>query len=81
MLTDFAQLKENDTVIQNGANSAVGQCVIQLGKLMKLNVINIVRQRDTPEKHFELVDYLKQLGAEYVFSEADLRYLFNLLWT
>lgn len=29
MLKDFVPLKNGDTVIQNGANSAVGQAVIQ----------------------------------------------------
>lgn len=30
MLKDFVPLKSGDTVIQNGANSAVGQAVIQV---------------------------------------------------
>ena len=30
MLNDFVQLEDNDVVIQNGANSAVGQAVIQV---------------------------------------------------
>ena len=32
MIQDFVKLKPGDTVIQNGANSGVGQAVIQLGK-------------------------------------------------
>ena len=30
MLNDFVTLDDNDVVIQNGANSAVGQAVIQV---------------------------------------------------
>lgn len=30
MLKDFVPLKEGDTIIQNGGNSAVGQAVIQV---------------------------------------------------
>lgn len=45
MLKDFISLKPGDTVIQNGANSAVGQLVIQLCKLWNYKSINIVRDR------------------------------------
>ena len=34
-----------DTVIQNGSNSAVGQCVIQLAAAWGLKTINVVRNR------------------------------------
>lgn len=34
-----------DTVIQNGANSAVGQAVIQLAREMGVNTVNVVRNR------------------------------------
>ena len=80
MLINFRELKPNDTVIQNGANSAVGQAVIQLGKVMNLNIINIVRKRTNQE---ELNQQLKDLGAKYIFTEEELRsskYLTNDLW-
>lgn len=83
LLHNFVDLKENDTVIQNGANSAVGQAVIQLAKMMNLNLINIVRKRDSPEKQEELNSYLRSLGAKYIFTEEDLRksqQLTNDLW-
>lgn len=70
MLTTFKNLKPNDTVIQNGANSAVGQAVIQLGNLMNLNVVNIVRKRENQE---QLNEYLKSLGAKFIFTEEELR--------
>ena len=34
-----------DTVVQNGSNSAVGQCVIQLAAAWGVNTINVVRDR------------------------------------
>jgi trans-2-enoyl-CoA reductase len=83
LLHNFVDLKENDTVIQNGANSAVGQAVIQLAKIMNLNLINIVRKRDTSDKQEELNSYLRSLGANYIFTEEDLRksqQLNNGLW-
>ena len=36
MLADFTTLSKGDVVIQNGANSAVGQAVIQLAALRGL---------------------------------------------
>ena len=70
MLMDFVKLKEGDTVIQNGANSGVGQSVIQIGKALKLNVVNIVRKRDNQSI---LNGYLESLGAKYIFTEEELR--------
>lgn len=72
MLKDFGDLKPNDTVIQNGANGAVGQAVIQLGNILKLNVINIVRKRPTPEKQEALNNELKELGAKFIFTDEEL---------
>ena len=43
MLEDFVKLKQGDVVIQNGANSAVGQAVIQLAKVKGVKTINIIR--------------------------------------
>ncbi len=44
-------------VIQNGANSAVGQAVIQIAKSMKVVTVNVVRDRDNVEE-------LKQVRQE-----------------
>ena len=79
MLSDFVELKPGDTVIQNGANSAVGQAVIQIGKSMKVNVVNIVRKREGQE---ELEGFLRSLGAEWIFTDDELRKpkLTNELW-
>ena len=45
MLLDFVKLKEGDVVIQNGANSAVGQAVVQMAKFKKVKTVNLIRDR------------------------------------
>lgn len=73
MLHDFVQLKPNDTIIQNGANSSVGQAVIQFGKYMNLNVVNVIRRRPEEAQQQELINHLNKLGAQYIFSEDEIR--------
>lgn len=70
MLLDFVKLNPGDTVIQNGANSAVGQLVFQLCKVWGINCIGTVRDRPDLSK---LVDYLKGLGATEVLTEEEIR--------
>ncbi|MCE3049911.1 hypothetical protein HAX54_046108, partial [Datura stramonium] len=38
MLEDFVALKPGDTIVQNGATSIVGQCVIQLARVRGLHM-------------------------------------------
>ncbi|KAF0696361.1 Aste57867_12875 [Aphanomyces stellatus] len=66
LLADFAKLGKGDVVIQNGANSAVGQAVIQLAKLRGIQTINIIRD---DEKYAETVEHLKGLGATIVCTD------------
>ena len=71
MLTDFVpDLKVGDVVIQNGANSAVGQAVIQIARNMGFVTVNIVRDRDDIE---QLKGYLRGIGANYVWTESELK--------
>ncbi|KAL4233857.1 mitochondrial 2-enoyl thioester reductase [Mactra antiquata] len=70
MLKDFGNLQPGDIVIQNSANSAVGQSVIQIAKAWNLKTINIVRNRDNIDK---LVSHLKDLGATHVVTEDFVR--------
>jgi trans-2-enoyl-CoA reductase len=44
-LLDFISLSPGDVVVQNGANSGVGEAVIQLSKLWGFKTFNIVRDR------------------------------------
>ncbi|TFK17323.1 trans-2-enoyl-CoA reductase [Coprinopsis marcescibilis] len=69
MLHDFVRLKEGDWVIQNGANSAVGQAVIQIAAAEKINTINLVRSRDNID---QLKEQLTQLGATHVLTYDEL---------
>jgi trans-2-enoyl-CoA reductase len=73
MLHDYVNLKAGDTVIQNGANSAVGQNVIQMCKARGISTVNIVRKRDNIA---DLKKFLTDLGASYVLTEEELRYIF-----
>ncbi|KFV56664.1 hypothetical protein N328_07228, partial [Gavia stellata] len=70
MLADFETLAPGDSVIQNAANSGVGQAVIQIAKASGVKTINVVRERpDLPK----LVERLKALGADHVVTEEMLR--------
>jgi len=69
MLKDFVQLKRGDTVLQNGANSAVGRNVIQIARILGYETVNVVRDRANLR---ELADELKILGADHVITEAEL---------
>ena len=68
MLSDFVELGPGNNVIQNGANSACGQNIIQLCKLWGLVSINIVRNRPNVN---ELKKHLENLGANYVYTEEE----------
>ncbi|EFA09077.1 enoyl-[acyl-carrier-protein] reductase, mitochondrial [Tribolium castaneum] len=70
MLRDFVDLKPGDTVIQNGANSACGQNVIQICRAWGLRSVNIVRDRAGID---ELRCFLQNLGANHVLTEEELR--------
>jgi trans-2-enoyl-CoA reductase len=71
MLKSFVpNIKKGDVVIQNGANSSVGQAVIQIAKDMGLITVNIVRDREDID---QLKQYLKSIGADHVWTESELR--------
>jgi len=64
MLRDFTELAPGDFVIQNAANSAVGQLVIQIAKANGWRTINLVRRP-------ELIDELRALGGNIVLLDND----------
>lgn len=70
MLRDYVPVQKGDTVIQNGANSAVGQSVFQFCKIWGINCVGVVRDRPDLK---ELIAYLKELGATEVLTEEQLR--------
>ncbi len=65
LLNDFVPLKSGDWVIQNAANSCVGQCVIQIARVYGYKTINVVR-------NLVQADYLKHLGADCVITLEQL---------
>ncbi|KAH9989857.1 NAD(P)-binding protein [Russula vinacea] len=69
LLSDFVTLERGQWVVQNGANSAVGQAVIQLARNAGFKTINFVRNRDD-------IDVLRQelqgLGATHVLTYDEL---------
>eukprot|EP00252_Welwitschia_mirabilis_P009742 TRINITY_DN2257_c0_g1_i1.p1 TRINITY_DN2257_c0_g1~~TRINITY_DN2257_c0_g1_i1.p1 ORF type:complete len:375 (-),score=80.06 TRINITY_DN2257_c0_g1_i1:115-1239(-) len=69
MLEDFVPLKAGDAVVQNGATSIVGQCIIQIARLRDIHTVNIVRDRPALE---DVKKRLKEIGATEVFSENEL---------
>lgn len=70
MLEDFVQLSPGDVVVQNGANSSVGELVIQMAKRRGIRTVNIVRDRPNLE---ELSMHLRSLGADIVATPATVR--------
>ncbi|PVU86963.1 hypothetical protein BB561_006501 [Smittium simulii] len=69
MLKDIVALNPGDYVIQNGANSGVGQVLIQLAKSWGYKTINVVRDR--PD-FAELEAFLKNLGADIIIKDTEL---------
>ncbi|CAI0376475.1 unnamed protein product [Linum tenue] len=69
MLEDVIALNSGDSVVQNGATSIVGQCVVQLAHLRGIRTINIIRDRAGSDDAKEM---LKKLGADEVFTESQL---------
>ncbi|GJR06237.1 enoyl-[acyl-carrier-protein] reductase, mitochondrial [Tanacetum coccineum] len=69
MIEDYVDLKSGDAIVQNGATSMVGQCVIQLAKLRGIHTINIIRDRAGSD---EAKEKLKKLGADEVYTESQL---------
>ncbi|XP_047160591.1 enoyl-[acyl-carrier-protein] reductase, mitochondrial [Vigna umbellata] len=69
MLEHCVALNSGDAIVQNGATSMVGQCVIQLAKSRGIHSINIIRDRPGVN---EVKEMLKNLGADEVFTESEL---------
>lgn len=70
MLEAIVQLQPGDTVVQNGATSAVGQHVIQLAMAKGLKTVNVIRDRPDWEA---AVSWLRAMGADVVTTEQKLK--------
>jgi len=62
-----------DVVLQTGANSAVGQAVVQIARAQGKRTFNIVRDRGSAEANAAVADHLFALGADAVVTDKDLR--------
>ncbi|KAF3455084.1 hypothetical protein FNV43_RR05532 [Rhamnella rubrinervis] len=69
MLEDFVTLNSGDVIIQNGATSIVGQCIIQIAQFRGIQSVNIIRDRAGSD---EVKEKLRKLGADVVFTESEL---------
>ena len=63
MLNKYVNLKTGDWIIQDAANSGVGQSIIRLAKIKGIKTINIVRRK-------ELTQELKNIGADIVLQDS-----------
>ncbi|KAL5513326.1 hypothetical protein ACEPAH_3725 [Sanghuangporus vaninii] len=63
MLNNLVELRPGDWIVQNGANSAVGQAVIQIAAHRELKSVNFARDRPG---FSSLENELKELGATHV---------------
>jgi len=70
LLEDFGTLKSGDVIIQNGANGAVGQTVVQLAAKRGIKTISVIP--DSPN-HADVVEKLKSYGAYLVVNESYLK--------
>lgn len=64
LLTDFADLKPGDWLVQNAANSSCGRYLIGLARQAGVRTVNIVRREGA-------VDGLHALGADVVLVDGD----------
>jgi mitochondrial enoyl-[acyl-carrier protein] reductase / trans-2-enoyl-CoA reductase len=64
LLHGFVDLEKDSWIVQNGGNSAVGRCVIQLARHQGLRTVSFVRRED-------VIDELRALGGDHVFLDDD----------
>src|SRR6266404_5079223 len=64
LLHGYVELKTGDWVIQNAANSAAGQAVIQIARELGIKTVNVVRRE-------ELVEELRMLGGDVVLIDGE----------
>ncbi|KAH7707905.1 CBN-MECR-1 protein [Aphelenchoides avenae] len=70
MLKDFVPLDPGDSVLQNGANSALGRYIIQMCRIWGYKTVNIVRNRPNFDQ-VKVKMELKDLGADEAYTEEE----------
>jgi trans-2-enoyl-CoA reductase len=64
LLHDYVDLKRGDWLIQNAANSAAGQAVIQIARELGFKTVNVVRRE-------ELIEDLRTEGGDVVLVDGE----------
>ena len=64
LLNDYVDLRKGDWLIQNAANSAAGEAVIQIAHELGYKTVNVVRRT-------ELIDELRALGGDVVLLDDE----------
>jgi trans-2-enoyl-CoA reductase len=64
LLHDYVELKKDDWLIQNAANSAAGRAVIQIAQELGMKTVNVVRRE-------ELVEELRVQGGDIVLIDGE----------
>lgn len=64
LLTQFVDLRPGDWVIQNSANSAVGQYLMKLARIRGIQTLNVVRRAG-------LEDFVKDCGGDACLVDGD----------
>lgn len=67
LLHDFGSLKPGDTIVQSSPESAIGQTIILLAKLLQIKTINLLDERPDFEV---LSDVLAGKGATHVWKNT-----------
>jgi mitochondrial enoyl-[acyl-carrier protein] reductase / trans-2-enoyl-CoA reductase len=62
MLRSVGELPKNGAVLQNAANSGVGQCVAQIARALGIPCVHFLRRKEDHE-------WLRGMGAEAVFAD------------
>ncbi len=70
LLTSFLDLKAGDWIIQNAANSGVGQSLIQLAQILGIKTINIVRREEALAEIIDLGGDINLVDAEDLKSQV-----------
>ena len=72
ILNNYVNINKNDYVMQNAANSSVGNHIIQLCKYYGIKNINLVRRN-------EVIQDLYDKGATKVFNNDDLNQIYDFV--
>ena len=72
MINNYVKIKQNDYILQNAANSALGQYVIQLCKAYGIKTVNLIRRK-------EPFNHLKEIGATKIILYKDIKRNINFL--